>query len=139
MWSIAAYLASHSRNKERFRAQIIDSVFSSYRRIGREKLDSFWLTWPFQYPLSWTVNDGYSAEKWIGQAAPVPVLILHGLDDPVVPTHHSRMLLEAGREPKGLWLTARPGHVQSFGDEAVRLQLVRFLDEALGQQGGTKK
>jgi hypothetical protein len=49
------------------------------------------------------------------------------------------MLLEAAREPKGLWLTARPGHVQSFGDDAVRPQLVRFLGEVLGQETGTKK
>lgn len=137
--SVAVYTVARSPRKDRIRALVVESAFSSYRRIAREKLDSFWLTWPLQYPLSWTVNDSYSAEKWIGQVSPVPVLILHGLDDPVVPTHHGRMLLEAAREPKGLWLTARPGHLQSLGDDAVRKQLVRFLDEALGQRGGTKK
>jgi fermentation-respiration switch protein FrsA (DUF1100 family) len=84
------------------------------------------------------VSDAYSADTWIGKVAPVPVLILHGLDDTVVPSHHGRMLLESAREPKGLWLTARPGHVQSFGDDAVRLQLVRYLDEALGRAGAKK-
>jgi uncharacterized protein len=137
--SIAVYTVARSPRKERIRALVIDSAFSSYRRIAREKLDSFWLTWPFQYPLSWTVSDAYSAEKWIGQISPVPVLILHGLDDPVVPMHHGRRLFEVARDPKQFWLTMRPGHVQSFGEEAVRLQLVRFLDEALGQRGGTKK
>jgi len=137
--SVAVYTVARSPRKDRIRALVIDSAFSSYRRIAREKLGDFWLTWPLQVPLSWTVNDSYSAEKWIGQVSPVPVLILHGLDDPVVPTHHGRMLLEAAREPKGLWLTARPGHVQSFGDDAVRLQLVRYLVEVLGQQGSTKK
>jgi len=137
--SIAVYTVARSPRKERIRALVIDSAFSSYRRIAREKLDSFWLTWPFQYPLSWTVSDSYSAESWIGQVSPVPVLILHGLDDPVVPTHHGRLLFDAARDPKQFWLTARPGHIQSFGDDAVRSQLARFLDEALRQQGGTKK
>jgi fermentation-respiration switch protein FrsA (DUF1100 family) len=137
--SIAVYTVVQSPRKDRIRALVIDSAFSSYRRIAREKLNDFWLTWPFQVPLSWTVSDAYSAENWIGQVAPVPVLILHGLDDPVVPTHHGRLLNEAAREPKAFWLTARPGHIQSFGDEAVRLQLVRYLDKSLGQQAGAKK
>jgi fermentation-respiration switch protein FrsA (DUF1100 family) len=129
--SIAIYAITHSAHKDRIRALVIEGAFSSYRRIAREKLDSFWLTWPFQYPLSWTINDGYSAEKWIGQVSPMPVLILHGLDDPVVPVHHGRLLSEAARQPKELWLTARPGHVQSFGDPAIRAALVQFLIECL--------
>ena len=129
--SLAVYTVAHSPRRDRIRALVIDSAFSSYRRIAREKLSDFWLTWPFQVPLSWTVPDDYSAVKWIGQITPVPVLILHGLDDPVVPTHHGRLLSEAARDPKQLWLTARPGHVQSFGDDAVRLQIVRYLVSAL--------
>lgn len=125
--SIATYTVVHSPHKDSIRALVIDSAFSSYRGIAREKLDSFWLTWPFQYPLSWTVNDDYSADRWIGQVSPIPVLILHGLDDAVVPTHHGRLLNDAAREPKQFWLTARPGHIQSFGDEAVRKNFVDYL------------
>ncbi len=125
--SIAVYTVAHSRHREQIRALVIDSAFSSYRRIAREKLSSFWLTWPFQYPLSWTVTDRFSAERWIGKVSPVPVLILHGLDDPVVPTHHGRLLFEAARQPKELWLTARPGHVQSFADADVRKEVVRYI------------
>lgn len=130
--SIAAYTVVHSPHKERIRALIIDSAFSAYRSIGREKLKDFWLTWPFQVPLSWTVTNRYSAEAWIGAVSPVPVLILHGLDDPVVPTHHGRRLFDAARDPKQLWLTVLPGHIQSFGDPAIRAALVQFLIERLG-------
>ncbi len=129
--SIAVYTVAHAPQKDRIRALVIDSAFSSYRRIAREKLSDFWLTWPFQVPLSWTITDRYSASRWIGQLSPLPVLILHGMDDPVVPAHHGRMLNEAAREPKGLWLTARPGHVQSFGDDAVRKNLVDYLSGVL--------
>jgi len=129
--SIAVYTITHSPHKDRIRALLLDSAFSSYRRIAREKLDGFWLTWPFQYPLSWTVTDDYSADRWIGKVSPVPVLILHGLNDPVVPLHHGRMLNDAARQPKELWLTARPGHVQSFGDEAVRKNVVEYLLRAM--------
>jgi fermentation-respiration switch protein FrsA (DUF1100 family) len=130
--SIATYTVVHSRHKERIRALIIESAFSSYRLIAREKAADFWLTWPFQYPVSWTISDRYRAVKWIGQVSPVPVLILHGLDDPVVPTHHGRRLFDAARDPKQFWLTARPGHIQSFGDPAIRTALAQFLRERLG-------
>jgi fermentation-respiration switch protein FrsA (DUF1100 family) len=128
---IAVYTVAHSRHREQIRALVIDSAFSSYRRIAREKLASFWLTWPFQYPLSWTIRDDFSADKWIGKISPVPVLILQGLDDPVVPAHHARLLYEAAHQPKELWLTTRPGHVQSFGDEQVRRKFVDYLVTAL--------
>lgn len=130
--SIAAYTVAHSPRRDRIRALIIDSAFSTYRRIAREKLNDFWLTWPFQVPLSWTVTNTYSAEMWIDRVSPVPVLVLHGLDDPVVPTHHGRRLFDAARDPKQLWLTARPGHIQSFGDPAIRAALVQFLIDRLG-------
>jgi len=133
--SIAVYTVARSPRKDRIRALVVESGFSGYRRIAREKLDSFWLTWPFQYPLSWTVSDTYSAEKWISQVSPVPVLILHGMDDPVVPTHHGRRLFEAARDPKQFWLTSRPGHIQSFGDDAVRSQLAAFLRTSLTATG----
>jgi fermentation-respiration switch protein FrsA (DUF1100 family) len=129
--SIAIYTVTHSPHKDRIRALVVDSVFSGYRRIAREKLDSFWLTWPFQYPLSWTINDDYSADRWIGQVSPIPVLILHGLDDAVVPTHHGRLLNDAAREPKQFWLTAQPGHIQSFGDEVVRKNFLDYFSRVL--------
>src|SRR5690606_2248170 len=37
---------------------VVDSSFASYRGIAREKLGQFWLTWAFQYPLSWLVQIG---------------------------------------------------------------------------------
>jgi len=36
------------------------------------------------------------SEQWIGQVTPVPVLILHGMNDPVVPTHHGRPVIRGG-------------------------------------------
>jgi fermentation-respiration switch protein FrsA (DUF1100 family) len=129
--SIAVYLVAHTPHKDRIRALVIDSAFSSYRRIAREKMDDFWITWPFQYPFSLFFNDDYSAVKFIGQVAPVPLLILHGEQDPIVPVHHGWLLYEAASEPKELRITAQPGHIRAFADEAGRRDLLRFLDRAL--------
>jgi len=129
--SIATYIVVHSPRKDRIRALAIEGAFSSYRLIAREKAADIWLTWPLQYPVSWTIDNDYSADKWIGRVSPVPVLILHGMADQIVSPLHGRILNEAAREPKQFWLTARPGHIQSFADEAVRTQFAAFLRSAL--------
>jgi fermentation-respiration switch protein FrsA (DUF1100 family) len=126
--AIAIYTVAHAPDKSRIAAVIIDSTFASYRLIAREKLDNFWLTWLFQYPLSFLVGDSYSPIRWIKEVSPVPVLILHGRNDPVVLEHHGRLLYEAALQPKDFWETKDPGHVMSFADEEIRKKFVDYLN-----------
>ncbi len=129
--AIAIYIVANFQHKDRIAALIIDSTFSSYRLIAREKLGQFLLTWPFQYPLSLLFNDDYSPLKWINKVAPVPVLIIHGVNDPVVPIHHGFLLYEAASIPKDFWETPTPGHVMAFADKVVRKKFVRYLYDHL--------
>ncbi len=125
--SIAIYLAATTPHRENIRALIVESTFASYRQIAREKMGSFWLTWLFQYPLSYLVSDNYSAIRWIGKIAPIPILILQGSDDAVVPVHHGRLLFGAALQPKDFWMTRTPGHISSFADATVRDDLLRYM------------
>jgi fermentation-respiration switch protein FrsA (DUF1100 family) len=129
---VAVYTAAISSNRKYLRAVIIEGAFSSYRRIAREKLGQFFLTWPFQYPLSFLVGDGYRAERWIAKVSPIPILILHGERDDVVPFHHGQRLYAAAREPKLFIETGPKGHVRSFADESVRYAVVSFLQSVFG-------
>ncbi len=129
--AIGVYTVANFPHKDRVAALVIDSAFSSYRLIAREKLGHFFLTWPFQYPLSFLFNDAYSPVRWIRMVTPVPVLIMHSADDPVVPSHHGSILYEAAPMPKDFWETPVPGHVMAFADEGVRKKFVRYLSEHL--------
>ncbi len=129
--AIAVYTVAHTPYKDRIAALVIESAFSSYRLIAREKLAQVFITWPFQYPLSYLVSDAYSPVRWIGEVSCVPVLIIHGDKDPVVPIHHGQKLYEAARDPKEFWETTVPGHVMSFADAGVRDKLVRYLTAQL--------
>ncbi|HTP03955.1 MAG TPA: alpha/beta hydrolase [Nitrospirota bacterium] len=129
--AIAVYTVAHTPYKDRIAALVIESTFSSYRLIAREKLAQVFITWPFQYPLSYLVSDAYSPIRWIREVSYVPVLIIHGDQDPVVPMHHGQMLYEAARDPKEFWETTAPGHVTSFADAGVRDKLVRYLTAQL--------
>ena len=129
--AIAVYTVAHTPYKDRIAALVIESTFSSYRLIAREKLAQVFITWPFQYPLSYLVSDAYSPIRWIREVSSVPLLIIHGDQDPVVPMHHGQMLYEAARDPKEFWETTAPGHVTSFADAGVRDKLVRYLTAQL--------
>jgi fermentation-respiration switch protein FrsA (DUF1100 family) len=125
--AIATYTVATSPYKDRVKGLIIDSAFSDYHRIAREKIADSIVGWPFQYPLSFLVNDDYSPVEKIKNISPIPVLIVCGTDDRIVPGHHGRLLYDAALEPKELWISSMPGHVKSFSDTALRQKLLNYL------------
>lgn len=132
--AVATYVAAHSPQREYIRALIIDSTFSSYRRIAREALAGWWLTWPFQWPLSFTINDAYSPLEAIPGVSPIPVLIIHSEKDPIIGVHHAKKLFAAAVEPKTLWLLPDGAHIQGIAKEENRARFVRYLDDVLTQK-----
>jgi fermentation-respiration switch protein FrsA (DUF1100 family) len=133
--ALAIHYVAHSSYRQYVCALIVESAFSSYREITREKLADFWLTWPLQYPLSWTVNDDYSPLRAVGWISPIPLLILHGDKDPIVPLHHGLRLYEAAREPKALWVVPGGGHTEAMRDDALRDRLTAYIRNAVSPGG----
>lgn len=125
--ALATYYVAHSPRREDIRALVIESTFASYRDIAREKLASFWLTWPLQIPLSWTVDDDYSPLDAIGRASPIPVLIIHGDQDSIVPVGNGRRLYEAAKSPKEFWLVPGGRHIAAMGQTELRERFVAYL------------
>jgi fermentation-respiration switch protein FrsA (DUF1100 family) len=63
----------------------------------------------------------------MAKISPLPLLILHGDQDRIVPVHHARLLYDAALEPKQLWIVPGAGHIQTMGDPAMRDRLVAYL------------
>ena len=61
--AIALTTVASLKNEIPIRALVVDSAPSDFRGIAREKLGDFWLTWPFQYPLSWLVPSRRSLSR----------------------------------------------------------------------------
>jgi fermentation-respiration switch protein FrsA (DUF1100 family) len=137
--SLAAYYVAHTPLRSYVRALAIESTFPSYRYIAREKFGSFWITWPLQYPLSWTIDDDYSPINVIKQISPIPLLVIHGDADDIVPVHHGRRLYEEAREPKEWWLVPGGGHTQAFRRAEFRDRFVAYLTRTLCRQGPAYK
>lgn len=126
--ALGIYYAAHSAYRANIRAVVIDSSFYDYRGIVREKLASIFLTWPFQW-LPWlTVDDDYSPAASVAAISPLPLLLIHGDRDVVVPFHDSEQLFEHAGEPRELWIVPGAGHTQSLGNEEIRNRLVDYLN-----------
>ena len=84
-----------------------------------------------QYPLSWLISDQYSPAGAVAGISPIPLLIIHGDHDPIVPVAHGKRLFELAREPKQLWIVPGGGHIQAFQHRDYRDRFVAYLTEVL--------
>jgi fermentation-respiration switch protein FrsA (DUF1100 family) len=129
--SLAITALAAAPRRQQVRALIVEGAFTSYRALAREKLAGFWLTWPVQAPLALTIDDRYRPVDVIGELTPLPLLIVHGEADQVVPPDHAVALYEAARPPKTLWLVPGAGHIAAFTTPANRAELVDYLTRTL--------
>ena len=136
--ALAAYYVAHSSRRDRIRALILESVFSDYVDIAQEKFADHWITWPFQWIPRLSVDDRFSPLPGMADISPIPLLVLHGDQDLTVPMRHGKILFEAAREPKQLWIVHGAGHIQTTGDPAVRDRLVDWLRGVLAAPPGPK-
>jgi fermentation-respiration switch protein FrsA (DUF1100 family) len=88
---------------------VSDSAFSAYKRVACDHAG--WLK-PFAFCL---IGNKLSPEKYVSNIAPVPLLIIHGTKDSVVPYKHAVTLFEKGSEPKKLWTIEGGGHTSALG------------------------
>lgn len=119
-----------SKYRDRFRLLIVENSFTSYRTAAREVLGKFWLTWLFQYPLSWTVRDDYQPVEAIPRISPIPILLVHGDADPVIAPYHGGELFAAAKEPKEFWLISGADH-NSLDSPQQHERLLQYLDKIL--------
>lgn len=128
-------IAVASLNKEPgIRALVIDSSFYSYRSIVRDKIGAIPLISWFKRPLSYIMaTDSFHSGDLIGSIAPIPLMIIHGTADRVVPQHHGRQLFERASAPKTLVMVEGGDHISAFGplNNEYREQVLEFLRQSL--------
>ncbi len=126
--AMSGYVAATQPQLTRqFSAIMLDASFASYQRVTRNTLSNFWLTWFFQYPLSWTIPSRYDLIDVIDKISPTPLLISHGTLDKVVSFDHAEDLFAQAQRPKSfLWFDGP--HISVFNDEKNRQAVLNFFD-----------
>jgi fermentation-respiration switch protein FrsA (DUF1100 family) len=119
-----AIAAVGSGDRAGVRAIAIESTFLSYSAIASEKLIG----------AGSLVDDTYSAERFVAALSPIPLLLLHGTADAVIPYSHSERLFAKAAEPKRLVKIEGGAHTEAFAPRfglVYRELLIDFFDAAL--------
>ena len=118
-------------------ALILDSPFAGHRRIVREKMQINWLTWLFAMPASLTVPDRYSPIRYMSKLPQIPILILHGCADRVIPCEHSRSLADATDRRVTFWKDPAADHTQMLLSPEWQAKVLDWLDSELSIDVGS--
>jgi fermentation-respiration switch protein FrsA (DUF1100 family) len=113
-----------SGNRDGVKAVAIEATFFSYSAIASDKLIGAGVL----------ADDTYSAERFVAALSPLPLLLLHGTADPVIPYAHAERLFAKAAEPKRLIRIEGARHTEAFAvryGERYRQQVVDFFDAAL--------
>lgn len=124
--SMGIHALAHSKYKSQLAGAIFAAPFSDYQQIAREVLSKVWLTWPFQYPLSWTINNDFAPYRSVAKLAPLPQLYIHSTQDHIIDWRHSERLYIAAKEPKQLKML-NGGHNQLFNPEKNRQLILQTI------------
>ena len=114
--SIAAKLASGKRPH----ALIVESAFTSVPDIASELYP--WL------PARWLSRMRHATRDYVADVH-APVLVIHSLDDEIIPYHHGEKIFDAAAEPKTL-LTIRGSHNDAWIRDDINY--INGLREFLG-------
>jgi fermentation-respiration switch protein FrsA (DUF1100 family) len=117
------------RDRSRILAVVVDSTFYSYRAMGRAFLAQSFITWLFQPLACVLISDAYQPRDSIARVAPLPLLVIHGDVDPVVPFSMGQKVYELAGSPKTFWPIAGGHHVDSMEveDRRYRDLLLAYL------------
>ena len=106
------------------RAVVIDGAFASYRamarRIGGQLGESL-------------VTDEWSPRDYVEKISPVPLLVVHGERDIVVPVAQGRELFRSAGQPKTIFEVEAAGHGDALSRDggAYRKRMLAWLEKTL--------
>lgn len=103
--SLGTAVATHACQQREAKALVLESPFSSAVNVGK-------LAWPL-LPLKQIMVDQYNTVDRIGSIH-VPLFIVHGGRDAVIPLDMARHVFREANEPKTLTVVPRAGHNDLF-------------------------
>jgi fermentation-respiration switch protein FrsA (DUF1100 family) len=106
------------------RAIVIDGAFASYQAMAKVIGGQLGAS---------LVTDELSPRDYVKKLTPVPLLVVHGTRDEVVPVSQGRQLYEAAGEPKTFFevKSGRHGTALSSDDGAYRRKMIVWLDQVM--------
>lgn len=119
-------IASAGASPQGVRAVLAEAPFHSYSTLADDRT-------PGEGQL---VDPAYCATTHVAKLSPIPLLLIHGTNDKVVPYSHSEMLLAEAGEPKRLETIANGDHIDAMTERhgtKYQEMMVEFFESAIQQ------
>jgi len=115
--SLGTAVAVEIAQNKKYAGIILESPFTSMVNIGKKH-------YPF-FPVSFLLKDKYESYKKINKIS-VPVLIMHGKVDKIVPYDMGKKMFELANDPKFFYSQEYGDHMVEY-DEKLLLALKQFI------------
>lgn len=126
-------------------AIVSDSSYTSLEEEGKHVLRSFYRlpAFPFEYFMTWAYDlffmtdvEKISPLDHIAALSPIPVFIIGGEKDEMMPASFAKKLFESAKDPKNLWIIPGARHGETLyraGDDYPEC-VVSFFDQYLKEE-----
>lgn len=129
--SLGASLAivAGAERKDSIQGIVAMAPFTSYRAAARAVLGGNPVTYTLFWPLGFFVKRNLDPIDAVGEVSPLPLLLVHGEDDEIIPPKMSQELFEAAREPKQLLLVPGMSHNETLdmSGPLPQKQVIEFM------------
>ncbi|MBU0617093.1 MAG: alpha/beta hydrolase [Planctomycetes bacterium] len=117
--------------RQEFRAVVLDSTFSGYRRIGSRHLQKLlFLKWPADLLAAALLSDDYDPIDYVARIAPRPLLVIASTEDEICFAELGRELHDGAGEPKEFVLVQESEHLQTVAEniDGVQGKILRLFE-----------
>ncbi|MDX1959776.1 MAG: alpha/beta hydrolase [Leptospiraceae bacterium] len=109
--AIAARALSEVKDKSLISIVIFEGTFSDYKEVANSILRKQ-IIQPFPYLLSLFVSNSYSPKDYFEKISPIPIVVIHETEDPVVPFENGKEVFRLSKDPKQFWSVTGQGHIR---------------------------
>ena len=126
--SLMFYAATQHTGNPELCGLVSDAAFTGYGDIIRHVAAQSWISWPFQYPLSWGRYGRYDPINAVSELDALPILFFHSRDDQIIPFSNLDPLIAKHSGTHQRAVTEGP-HTATFGRTRNRDTLIDFLSK----------
>ena len=116
--SLGTGIATEIAQYKNFAGIILESPFTSMIDAGKDK-------YPY-LPVRLLLKDKYESDKKIKNIN-IPILIMHGKVDKIVPFHMGKKIYDLANEPKYFYFSEYDNHMMEFNEKLLN-NLKNFID-----------
>ncbi len=124
---ILAHALGNLTDHKNIAAVILEGSFSSFKAVGKSTLNRG-LFPPLGYISYLLMSDRYGSRKALPRLTPLPVIVIHGDQDQVIPLCFGEELYSLAQEPKKFLLIPGGGHIINWLRSNLHKERRQFLN-----------